>query len=165
MRKWRHYRKFGVTLRKILVLHGPNLNLLGNREPTVYGTTTLQTLDNELIVQASHANIEIRSKQTNSEYDLIELVQQAAITNVNLIIINAAAYTHTSIALRDALLAVQIPFIEVHISNIYAREDYRKISYLSDIAIGIITGFGTNGYKLALQAAIDFFHNTKQTPT
>ncbi len=148
-----------MILQKVLVLHGPNLNLLGSRESKLYGHTTLSAINDALIMQATDANIELDTKQTNAEHELIEYVQQAQIVNTAFIIINPAAYTHTSIALRDVLLAVHIPFIEVHISNIYAREDYRKISYLSDIATGLIIGLGTNVYKLALQAAIDFLNN------
>jgi 3-dehydroquinate dehydratase-2 len=152
-----------VVLKKVLVLNGPNLNLLGCRESKLYGATTLEALNSQLEAQADVAGITLECKQTNSECELIEFVQYArSDNNVDLIIINAAAYTHTSVALRDAFLAVQIPFIEVHISNIYAREGYRKFSYLADIATGIIVGLGTAGYKLALQAAIDFLDN-KQT--
>ncbi len=111
------------------------------------------------MAQATAARAYLECKQTNAEHELIEFVQEAKEAGASFIIINAAAYTHTSIALRDAFLAVQIPFIEVHISNIYAREDYRKVSYLADIATGVIVGLGTVGYKLALQAAIDFLNN------
>lgn len=141
------------------MLHGPNLNLLGCRESRLYGSTTLEVLNDSLITQAASSGVELECKQTNAEHELIEFVQQAESANVAFIVVNAAAYTHSSIGLRDALLAVQIPFIEVHISNVYAREDYRKISYLADIAIGVIVGLGTIGYKLALQAAIDFLNN------
>lgn len=150
---------FGVILQKILVLHGPNLNLLGCRQSKLYGSTTLEALNSSLVSQAVSANVILECKQTNAEHELIEFVQKAGLTNVAFIVINAAAYTHSSIGLRDALLAVKIPFIEVHITNIYAREDYRKISYLADIATGVIVGLGTVGYELALQAAIDFLNN------
>lgn len=142
-----------------MVLHGPNLNLLGSRESKLYGSTTLEALNDSLITQAASTGTMLECKQTNAEHELIDFVQQAKAAGIAFIIINAGAYTHTSIALRDALLAVQIPFIEVHISNIYAREDYRKVSYLADIATGIIVGLGTTGYKLALHAALDFLNN------
>lgn len=142
-----------------MVLNGPNLNLLGCRESKLYGATTLEALNESLIAQATNLDIKLECKQTNAEHELVGFVQEAKGAGVAFIIINAAAYTHTSIALRDALLAVQIPFIEVHISNIYAREDYRKVSYLADIATGVIVGLGTIGYKLALQAALDFLNN------
>jgi 3-dehydroquinate dehydratase-2 len=148
-----------VILQKILVLHGPNLNLLGCRESKLYGSTTLEALNDSLMTQAASAGTILECKQTNAEHELIEFVQQARLANIAFIVINAAAYTHSSIGLRDALLAVQIPFIEVHITNVYAREDYRKVSYLADIATGVIVGLGTVGYKLALQAAIDFLNN------
>lgn len=143
-----------------MVLNGPNLNLLGCRESKLYGSTTLEALNDALMRQAADAGIALECKQTNAEHELIEFVQNSRSGNdVVFIIINAAAYTHSSIGLRDAFLAVQIPFIEVHISNIYAREDYRKVSYLADIATGVIVGLGTVGYNLALQAAIDFLNN------
>lgn len=159
MGKYRDSRGFGVILQKVLVLHGPNLNLLGSRESKLYGSTTLEALNSALVLQATSAGLKLDHNQTNAEHELIDFIQQAKAVNTAFIIINPAAYTHTSIALRDALLAVQIPFIEVHISNIYAREDYRKASYLADVATGLIIGLGTNVYKLALQAAIDFLNN------
>ena len=139
-------------MKKILVLHGPNLNLLGLREPTVYGSTTLQTLNVLLEKHAKEAGYALVSFQSNSEADLVGAIHQAAEDEIDYLIINPAAYTHTSIAMRDALLAVNIPFIEVHISNIYAREAFRQHSYFSDIAEGVISGMGTTGYLLALQA-------------
>lgn len=141
-------------MKKILVLHGPNLNLLGMREPDVYGTTTLAQLNTELQHAAKQHGWEFTAFQSNAEAELIDYIHQAGRQHVDFIIINPAAYTHTSIALRDALLAVQIPFIEVHLSNIYAREDFRRQSYLADIAAGIICGLGPQGYLLALQAII-----------
>ena len=137
----------------VLVLHGPNLNLLGRREPGVYGSDTLATIDQRLTEQGQAAGAAVECSQHNGEGALIERVH-AATPNTDFIIINPAAYTHRSIALRDALLAVDIPFIEVHLSNVHAREPFRHHSYLSDVAVGIITGLGSYGYELALQAAL-----------
>ena len=142
-------------MKKILILHGPNLNLLGLREPSVYGATSLAALNEQLQKHANMADIVLTAKQSNSESELINTIHQASEDKINYLIINPAAYTHTSIAMRDALLAVQIPFIEVHISNVYAREPFRHHSYFSDIAEGVISGLGTNGYLLALQAIIE----------
>lgn len=141
-------------MKKILVLHGPNLNLLGLREPSVYGHTSLTALNSELETYAIAAGFGLAAQQSNSEADLIHGIHQALVDNISYFIINPGAFTHTSIAMRDALLAVNIPLIEVHISNIYARETFRQISYFSDIATGVISGLGTNGYLLALQAII-----------
>ncbi len=137
----------------ILVLHGPNLNLLGTREPEIYGATTLADIDSMLQQQASDAGHTLRSLQSNAEHELVSTVQQA-MKEVDFIIINPAAFTHTSVALRDALAAVNIPFIEVHLSNVHAREDFRRHSYFSDLAQGVISGLGAGGYSLALTAAI-----------
>jgi len=145
-------------MKKIVVLHGPNLNRLGTREPSVYGSTTLAQLDASLQKKAADAHIKLTCVQSNHEGALIEAIHQAGDNKVNYLIINPAAFTHTSIALRDALIAVSIPFIEVHISNIYAREAFRHHSYLSDIAQGVISGLGVNGYLLALQAILDEFN-------
>jgi 3-dehydroquinate dehydratase-2 len=142
-------------MKKILILNGPNLNRLGTREPSLYGKTTLLELNALLIEQARQSNAQLTCLQTNSEDELIKTIHQAADEKVDFLIINAAAFTHTSIALRDALLCTQIPFIEVHISNIYARESFRHHSYLSDIAIGVICGLGINGYQLALQHLLE----------
>lgn len=139
-------------MKKIRVLHGPNLNLLGLREPMQYGDTTLAQLDDQLQTQAKFAGFLLTSKQSNDEAELITEIHNMINDSIDYIIINPASYTHTSIAMRDALLAVNIPFIEVHISNIYARESFRHQSYFSDIAIGVITGLGTDSYLLALQA-------------
>jgi 3-dehydroquinate dehydratase-2 len=136
----------------ILVLHGPNLNLLGEREPTHYGQTTLASIDQQLVEMAQAAGHQLTTFQSNAEHQLVEQIHAAH--QVDFIIINPAAFTHTSIALRDALLAVAIPFIEVHLSNVHAREAFRHHSYFSDIAIGVITGLGAQGYTLALQAAL-----------
>ncbi len=141
-------------MKKILVLHGPNLNLLSLRETHHYGSQTLHDLDAELIQQAHHAGFLLTTMQSQSEAVLIDAIHEAYTQHIDYIIINPAAYTHTSIAMRDALLAVKIPFIEVHISNVFARESYRQHSYFSDIAQGVIQGFGSYGYVLALQAVI-----------
>ncbi|MGX5914607.1 type II 3-dehydroquinate dehydratase [Aliidiomarina sp. Khilg15.8] len=139
---------------RILVLNGPNLNLLGQREPDIYGHDTLADIIERLQVQADQAGVEIDSVQSNAEHELIEQVQQAR-GFFDFILINPAAYTHTSIALRDAFQAVQIPFIEIHLSNVHAREPFRQHSYLSDIAHGVICGLGAQGYEFALQAAVN----------
>ena len=138
----------------ILVLHGPNLNLLGTREPDVYGTTTLDDINQLLTGQALSAGHHLQHLQSNAEYELIERIHDAAHQGIDFIIFNPAAFTHTSIALRDALLGVGIPFIEVHLSNVHSREAFRHHSYFSDIAVGVICGLGTAGYEYALQAAI-----------
>jgi 3-dehydroquinate dehydratase-2 len=139
---------------KLLVLHGPNLNLLGTREPEVYGRDTLGDIDARLARQAQAAGHALSSFQSNAEHALIERVQQARTEGVDFILINPAAYTHTSIALRDALAAVAVPFIEVHLSNVHAREPFRRHSYLSDLAVGVICGFGADSYTMALDAAL-----------
>jgi 3-dehydroquinate dehydratase-2 len=138
----------------ILVLHGPNLNLLGSREPEIYGRTTLATIHSAMSARARAAGIQLESFQSNHEGELIDRVQSTRDQGVRFIIINPAGYTHTSVALRDALAAVAIPFIEVHLSNVYAREPFRKHSYFSDIAVGLISGLGAQGYELALEAAL-----------
>ena len=138
----------------ILVLHGPNLNLLGEREPAVYGETSLKEINQALQQSAQQAGHHLLAMQSNAEYELVERIQDARHEGVNYIIINPAAYTHTSVAIRDALAAVEIPFIEVHLSNIHAREEFRRQSYFSDNAVGVICGLGAQGYELALQAAI-----------
>ncbi len=139
---------------KFLVLHGPNLNLLGTREPDHYGADTLADIENRLYSLASSGSHQLESFQSNAEHDLVNKVQAAQSNNTDFIIINPAAYTHTSVALRDALSAVDVPFIEVHLSNVHARESFRHQSYFSDIAVGVICGLGSQGYELALQAAI-----------
>ena len=138
----------------LLVVHGPNLNLLGNREPTHYGLTTLDAINQHLNDIATAAGHQLLSFQSNAEHDLIQRIHAAAAEGVAFIIINPAGYTHTSVALRDALLAVKIPFIEVHLSNIYSREPFRHHSYFSDVAVGVISGLGAQGYELALRAAL-----------
>lgn len=142
-----------ATNNSILLLNGPNLNLLGKREPEIYGAQSLDELVVDLQAQASDAQITLMHKQSNSEAELIDVIHQA-MGKVDFIIFNPAAFTHTSIALRDALLGVGIPFIEVHISNVHAREEFRHKSYLSDIAQGVICGLGIDGYRYALASAI-----------
>lgn len=137
----------------ILVMNGPNLNLLGSREPEVYGKLTLADINARLLQIAKEAGHHLQFLQSNAEYELVERIHAARVEGIDFIIINPAALTHTSIALRDALLGVAIPFIEVHLSNIYARESFRHNSYLSDVAVGSIVGLGAQGYELALQAA------------
>jgi 3-dehydroquinate dehydratase-2 len=139
---------------KILVLNGPNLNLLGTREPEIYGTETLHDIENRLTILALESSIDIDFFQSNSEDGLIDRLHQAKKDSVDYVIINPGAFTHTSVALRDAFLGTNIPFIEVHISNIYSREDFRKKSFLSDISTGLITGLGTAGYEFALSSII-----------
>ena len=139
---------------KLLVLHGPNLNLLGTREPGLYGAQTLAAIDGQLARQAAAAGHDLSVRQSNAEHELVEAVQQAGRDDVAFIVFNPAAFTHTSIALRDALLAVDIPFVEVHLSNVHAREAFRRRSYFSDIAHGVIAGFGANGYEYALAEAM-----------
>lgn len=140
---------------KVLLLNGPNLNLLGQREPDVYGRQTLENIVDELTAQAQLANVELTHLQSNREYELLEKIH-ASMNQVDFIIINPAAFTHSSVALRDALLGVNIPFIEVHLSNVHARESFRHHSFLSDVAQGVICGLGAKGYSYALQAAIEF---------
>lgn len=141
--------------RSILVLHGPNLNLLGTREPQHYGSQTLSDIDEALAEQGRAAGVTVHSFQSNAEHALIERVHAARDENVGFIIINPAAFTHTSVALRDALAAVKIPFIEVHLSNVHARETFRRQSYFSDLAVGVISGLGANGYLFALGYALN----------
>ena len=138
----------------ILVLHGPNLNLLGAREPEHYGMATLQDIDQRLAAQAKQAGARLATYQSNVEGELVNRIQQARRESVDFIIINPAAFTHTSIAMRDALAAVRIPFIEVHLSNVFAREEFRHRSYFTDLAVGIISGLGSRGYELALDYAL-----------
>ena len=139
---------------KLLVLHGPNLNRLGTREPEVYGRTTLAEIDAMLAARAQAAGHVLESLQSNSELALIERVQAARGDGTDFILINPAAFTHTSVAIRDALAAVAIPFVEVHLSNPHAREPFRHTSFFSDLAVGPITGFGADSYRFALEAAL-----------
>ena len=139
---------------KLLVLHGPNLNLLGTREPGIYGRAKLADIDEALHAQARAAGHALETLQSNAEHELIERVQAAANDGTAFILINPAAFTHTSVALRDALAAVAIPFIEVHLSNPHAREAFRRHSYFSDCAVGVVCGFGADSYRYAMDAAI-----------
>lgn len=141
------------SMANILILNGPNLNMLGTREPNIYGKKTLLDLNTTLEKQAKELGHHIQTLQSNAEHELIGAIHNAKEQRVNFIIINAGAFSHTSLALRDAFLAVGIPFIKIHISNVYAREKIRKSSYLADIAVGVIGGFGTYSYELALLAA------------
>ena len=143
-----------------LLINGPNLNLLGSREPDVYGATRLEDIEAKCVALARELGHELACFQSNAEHELIDRVQQAAAEGVAFIILNPGAFTHTSIALRDAFLAVQIPFIELHLSNTFAREDFRHNSYFSDIANSCLFGFGAYGYELALQAASHYVANT-----
>lgn len=138
---------------KITVINGPNLNLLGLREPTHYGNQTLSGIQHSLEHLAAQSSIDLCFLQSNAEHEIIGFIHQAFADKVDFVIINPAAFTHTSVAIRDALLATKIPFIEIHLSNIYARESFRHHSYFSDIAVGMISGFGAKGYELAFQAA------------
>lgn len=138
----------------ILALHGPNLNLLGTREPEIYGHTTLADINQTLTQQCIDAGHHFQTLQSNAEYELIQRIHDAKQEGINFIIINPAAFTHTSVALRDALSAVAIPFVECHLSNTHSRETFRQHSYFSDIAVGVICGFGMQSYELALAAAI-----------
>lgn len=138
----------------LLVLNGPNLNLLGTREPGHYGNDSLEQIDQRLSQQAEAAGHRLESFQSNAEHELVERIHRARKEDVDWIIFNPAAFTHTSIALRDALAGVEIPFIEVHLSNVHARESFRRHSYFSDIAGGVISGLGAQGYELALAAVI-----------
>ena len=139
---------------KLLVLHGPNLNLLGEREPGIYGRTTLAEIDHALEIDARSAGHSMESLQSNAEHVLIDRVQAARSDGTAIILINPAGLTHTSVALRDALAAVALPFIEVHLSNPHAREPFRKHSYFSDLALGVVAGFGADSYRFAMEAAL-----------
>jgi len=142
----------------VLVLNGPNLNLLGQREPEVYGYQTLEDIIDALSLEAQDMGIELTHLQSNREYELLEKIH-TSFNKIDFIIINPAAFTHTSVALRDALLGVSIPFIEVHLSNVHARESFRHHSYLSDVAVGVICGLGAKGYSLALQSIAEKLTN------
>lgn len=145
----------------ILVLHGPNLNLLGSREPETYGAATLDDINSSLQEVALTKGHHLQCLQSNAEYELIERIHQARPEGIQFIIFNPAAFTHSSVALRDALLAVDIPFIEVHLSNVYRREAFRHQSFFSDIAVGVISGLGAKGYLCALDAALEQLANSK----
>lgn len=144
-----------MATKSILILHGPNLNLLGEREPQHYGKQTLEDIDQVLKTIASAKSIKLETMQSNSEGDLVNKIQSLHKDKVDFLIINPAAYTHTSVAMRDALSAVKVPFIEVHLSNVYAREPFRHHSYFSDIAVAVISGLGADGYIAALNFAIN----------
>ena len=144
----------GGDVRQVLVVHGPNLNLLGTREPGIYGSTTLDDINRRLDATAATAGASVATFQSNHEGELVDRVQRARQDGTQFIIINPAAYTHTSVALRDALAAVKIPFVEVHLSNVHAREPFRHHSYFTDLAVGMICGLGPQGYELALQYAL-----------
>lgn len=139
----------------IWILHGPNLNLLGTREPEIYGHTTLADIDRDLAAQGAAQGVRVESFQSNHEGALVDRIQQARAADVGFVVINPAAFTHTSVAIRDALAGVAVPFIEVHLSNVHRREAFRHRSYLSDLAVGVVAGLGASGYRFALQHAID----------
>ena len=141
-------------MKKILVVNGPNLNLLGTREPEIYGSDTLSDIESRLRQVALDLDVELDFVQSNHEGELIDFIQNARNDSVDFILINPGAFTHTSIALRDTFAGIDIPFIELHLSNVYAREEFRRHSFLSDIAVGVITGFGADSYELAMRAAV-----------
>ena len=146
---------------KILALNGPNLNLLGTREPEHYGAVTLARILERLRETAVSQHVQLSDFQSNAEHELVEKIQQAPSKGIDFIIINPAAFTHTSVGLRDALQAVGLPFIEIHLSNIFAREEFRKESFFSDIAVGVISGLGPVGYELALTAAVKYLEKAE----
>jgi 3-dehydroquinate dehydratase II len=140
---------------RLLVLHGPNLNLLGTREPGVYGNVTLQQIDDALVERARLAGVELTAFQSNHEGQIVDRIHAARAEGVEFVLINPAAYTHTSVAIRDALKGVDIPFVEIHLSNVHRREPFRHHSYFSDVAEGVVCGFGWKGYLYALEFALD----------
>ncbi len=150
-----------MAIKSVLVVHGPNLNLLGVREPEHYGNATLADINNSLFAQAKQAGVTVEAYQSNAEADIVAKIQSLAVSKVDFIIINPAAFTHTSVSIRDAISAVNIPFIEVHLSNVFARESFRHHSYFSDIAVGVISGLGAEGYHAALQFAINKFKHSQ----
>lgn len=145
-----------LMAKKILVLNGPNLNLLGLREPSVYGHTTLAQIDARLLGLAKEQGVELSTYQSNHEGELVDRIHSARTDGTDFILINAGAYTHTSVAIRDALAAVKIFFVEVHLSNVYKREEFRHHSFLSDLAVGVIAGLGSDGYEAALRFAVNY---------
>ncbi|MEK9939508.1 MAG: type II 3-dehydroquinate dehydratase [Methylotenera sp.] len=149
-----------MSSKSVLVIHGPNLNLLGLREPEHYGNATLNSINQMLADKAKSADINLVTFQSNSEAELVSKIQSLATEKADFVIINPAAFTHTSVAMRDALSAVKTPFIEVHLSNVFAREAFRHHSYFTDIAVGIISGLGAQGYALALDYAIQHIHHS-----
>ena len=142
--------------KKVLIINGPNLNLLGTREPERYGHDGLQDIERRLADQARVAGADVESFQSNAESELVERIQRAPQQGFDFILINPAGYTHTSVALRDALAAVGIPFVEVHLSNVHGREPFRRTSYVSELAVGVVSGLGARGYELALGFALDY---------
>lgn len=144
---------------KILVIHGPNLNLLGRREPEIYGSLTLDAVNARIAALARELGVDVAFHQSNHEGELVQKIQDSLGT-VHAIVINPGAYTHTSVALRDAVLSTGIPTVEVHLSNIYKREEFRRRSYLADVAVGQVTGFGPDSYLLGLRAAVSFLRNS-----
>ncbi len=152
-----------ASVLRILLLNGPNLNMLGQREPHIYGAATLEQIVAELSAHASSLNVQLSHLQSNAEHELVTAIQQS-LGQQDFILINPGAYTHTSVAIRDALLAVAIPFIEIHLSNVHAREAFRRHSYLSDIAKGVICGLGANGYRYALESAVSSLTTTNINP-
>ena len=140
---------------KILIIHGPNLNMLGKREPDIYGATTLQEINNSLAEKAEEFGVDISFFQSNSEGEIVSTIQES-MNNTDGIVINPGAYTHTSVAIRDAILSCGLPVVEVHISNVHKREDFRQRSYISGVALGVISGFGINSYFLGLSALVDY---------
>jgi 3-dehydroquinate dehydratase II len=148
-----------MTTKSILVVHGPNLNLLGVREPEHYGNLTLANINEQLQTLAKAANITLETYQSNAEADIVTKIQSLTVNKVDFIIINPAAFTHTSVSIRDAISAVKTPFIEVHLSNVYARESFRHHSYFSDIAVGVISGLGAEGYYAAFHYAANSLKN------
>jgi len=143
---------------KILIIHGPNLNMLGKREPDIYGDTTLKEIDTALAAKAKELGVEVTSFQSNSEGDIVSAIQDA-MTNFDGIVINPGAYTHTSVAIRDAILSSGLPVVEAHISNVYKREDFRQKSFVSAVALGVISGFGINSYFLGLSGLVEHLKN------
>ena len=152
-----------MATKSVLVVHGPNLNLLGVREPEHYGKLTLADINSSLEMQAKQAGVALEAYQSNAEADIVAKIQSLAVNKVDFIIINPAAFTHTSVSIRDAISAVNIPFIEVHLSNVYARESFRHHSYFSDIAVGVISGLGAEGYNAALQFVIGKINQSNLT--
>ena len=144
-----------APMKNILVLHGPNLNLLGAREPDIYGRVTLSEINDSLGVLAEKSSSNLVCLQSNAEFELVDRIQLARTDGTEFIVINPAAFTHTSVALRDALAAADIPFVEVHLSNVFAREAFRKESYFSDLAVGVISGLGATGYEFAVRFALN----------
>jgi len=156
---WQQHEDIIGDMAKFLILNGPNLNLLGSREPGHYGSERLDTINKQLEAMVQEVGGEMLTFQSNAEHELMDHIHAAPHEDIDFIIFNPAGFTHTSVALRDALLAVNIPFIEVHLSNVHAREDFRKHSYFSDIAVGVISGLGPIGYELALRAALSYLEN------